>query len=146
MGDAGFRTGRVIVARLDHDDDLLEALARLATERGVTVAGIQAIGALKRARLAYYDQVARRYHEFDVERPVEIVSCSGTISRRDGAAAVHAHLCLSGPDGATVGGHLVVGCRVFACETVLTELEGPMLERGYDEVTGLPLWSVLGGV
>lgn len=145
MGDAGFSTGRVVVARLDHDADLLEALTTLARERDLVVAGLQAIGALKQARLAYYDQTAHEYREFAVEGPAEIVACSGTVSRRDGAVAVHAHLCLAGPDGATRGGHLVSGCRIFACEAVLTELRGPVLERAFDEVTGLPLWSALAG-
>ena len=71
---------------------------------------------------------------------MEIVSCLGNVSRRDGGVAVHAHLCLSSADGTTHGGHLVGGCVVFACEVVLTELLGPPLERGYDEVTSLPLW------
>ena len=71
---------------------------------------------------------------------VELVSLLGNVSRRDGATAVHAHATLAGHDGACVGGHVVPGCRVFACELILQELVGEPLERGLDEVTGLPLW------
>jgi uncharacterized protein len=46
-------------------------------------------------------------------------------------------------DGACVGGHVVPGCRIFACELILQELVGEPLERGYEEVTGLPLWRGL---
>lgn len=140
MSTARLTTGRTLVARLGHDDDLLVALTRLAADEDVVVGAVQAIGALKEGRLAYYDQAGREYRELAVPGPVEIVSCSGTVSRRDGAPAIHAHLCLSGGDGHAMGGHLVAGCRVFACEAVLTELLGPSLERGHDEVTGLPLW------
>jgi hypothetical protein len=140
MSTARFRTGRTLVARLGHDEDLLAALTALAADEGIVVGAVQAIGALKEGRLAYYDQAGREYRELAVPGPVEIVSCSGTVSRRDGATAVHAHLCLADGDGATTGGHLVGGCRIFACEVVVTELLGPSLERGHDEVTGLPLW------
>jgi len=140
MSTARFEVGRTLVARLGHDEDLLAALTRLAAEEGIVVGAVQAIGALKEGRLAYYEQARKEYREFAVPGPVEIVSCSGTVSRRDGAPAIHAHLCLSDGDGHAVGGHLVAGCRIFACETVLVELLGPSLERGHDEVTGLPLW------
>ena len=56
---------------------------------------------------------------------------------------MHAHATLAGHDGACVGGHVVPGCRIFACELILQELVGEPLERGYDEVTGLPLWRGL---
>jgi len=101
------------------------------------------IGALRAARLACYDQSLRQYSELDVEGPVEIVSCVGNVSRRDGGTAVHAHVCVSSHDGSTRGGHLVGGCAIFACEVVLTELLGPPLERGFDGITGLPLWTGL---
>jgi len=143
MGARTFKTGRVIVARLPFGSDLLEALTVLAREHDLTGAGLTAIGALSRARLAFYDQAAKAYGELAVDEPLEITCCVGTVSRRDGAPAVHAHLGLSREDGTAVGGHLVAGCTVFACEAVVTELLGDALEREHDEITGLPLWRGL---
>jgi predicted DNA-binding protein with PD1-like motif len=143
MGSREFARGRRVVARLPHGGDLLEEIAVVVTEYGMATAELRAIGALSEARLAFYDQVAQTYGELDVTGAVELLGLLGNVSRRDGAIAVHAHATLAGHDGACVGGHVVPGCRIFACELVLQELVGEPLERGYDEVTGLPLWRGL---
>ena len=143
MGSKEYARGRRVVARLRHGGDLLQEVTAVADERGMAAAEVRAIGALSEARLAFYDQQERRYGEFSVDGPVEIVSLLGNVSRRDGATMAHLHASLAGHDGACVGGHVVPGCRVFACELMLQELEGDPLEREYDEVTGLPLWRGL---
>jgi predicted DNA-binding protein with PD1-like motif len=143
MGSREFARGRRIVARLPHGGDLLAEIAAVADELGMAVAEVRAIGALSEARLAFYDQAAKTYGEFEVPGPVEVVALLGNVSRRDGATAVHAHATLAGHDGACIGGHVVPGCRIFACELILQELVGEPLERAYDEVTGLPLWRGL---
>ena len=143
MGSREFSRGRRVVARLAHGGDLLAEIAAVAEANGMKMAELRAIGALQQARLAFYDQQAKEYHEFAVEEPVELVSVLGTVSQRDGAIAVHAHASLAGHLGGTVGGHVVPGCTIFACELVLQELVGEALERAYDEQTGLPLWRGL---
>ena len=55
---------------------------------------------------------------------------------------MHAHAALAG-HGGTIGGHVVPGCTIFACELILQELVGEDLERACDEQTGLPLWRGL---
>ena len=39
------------------------------------------------------------------------------------------------------GGHLAPGTTVFAAEYVIQAFDGPEFCRGFDEVTGLPLWD-----
>ncbi len=148
MGSERYGRGASIVARLAHGDDLLGAIGRLAEEHGITVGEFRAIGALQRGALSFYDQGPadprrRTYVTLPLDRPLEIVSLIGTVSRRDDATAVHAHACLADERGRCCGGHLAAGCVVFACEVVLDELAGPPLERVYDEVTGLALWERL---
>jgi len=143
MGSREFARGRRVVARLPHGGDLLAEIAVVADQHGMAAAELRAIGALSEARLAFYDQEAKTYGEFEVPGAVELLGLLGNVSRRDGATAVHAHATLAGHDGACVGGHVVPGCRIFACELILQELVGEPLERGYDEVTGLPLWRGL---
>jgi len=143
MGSREYARGRRVVARLAHGGDLLAEIGAVADLHGMAMAEVRAIGALSAARLAYYDQSAKTYGEFGVDGPVEILALLGSVSRRDGATAVHVHATLAGHDGSCVGGHVVPGCRVFACELVLQELDGDPLEREYDEVTGLPLWRGL---
>jgi predicted DNA-binding protein with PD1-like motif len=143
MGAREFTRGRRVVARLPFGGDLLAEIAAVADGNGILMAELRGIGALQGGRLAFYDQAAREYAEFDLDGPVEIASLLGTVTRRDGATAVHAHATLSGHDGACFGGHLVAGCTIFACELALQELVGEPLEREYDEQTGLPLWRGL---
>jgi uncharacterized protein len=143
VGAREFSRGRRVVARLTHGADLLEEIVRVADERGILMAELRGIGALQRGRLAFYDQGAKEYSEFAVDDTVEILSLLGTITRRDGGTAVHAHATLGAHDGSALGGHVMPGCVVFACELVLQELIGEPLERAYDEVTGLPLWRDL---
>jgi len=35
------------------------------------------------------------------------------------------------------------GTIVFACEFIIEAFDGPPLERGFDETTGLPLWDMV---
>jgi predicted DNA-binding protein with PD1-like motif len=143
MGAREFGRGRRVVARLPHGGDLLEEIAAVADGAGMQTAELRAIGALQSARLAFYDQSSHEYGEFAVDAPVELVGLLGTVSRRDGATAVHVHATLAGHDGSCVGGHVAPGCVIFACELVVQELVGEPLERQHDEVTGLPLWRGL---
>ena len=143
MGSREFARGRRVVARLGHGGDLLEEVAAVAEAHGMAVAELRGIGALQRARLAFYDQSAHEYGELAIDEPMELVGLLGTVSRRDGATAVHAHATLAGHDGACTGGHVAPGCVVFAGELVLQELIGEPLEREVDEETGLPLWRGL---
>lgn len=143
MGTREFRRGRRLVARLTHGADLLEEITAIAQAHGVAVAEVRGLGAVRRARLAYYDQNERVYTEFAVDEPVEIASLLGTVSRRDGAVAAHVHVTLAGRDGRCVGGHVAPGCVVFAGEIVLQEMLGETLERELDEQTGLWLWRGL---
>jgi predicted DNA-binding protein with PD1-like motif len=146
MGSATFSRGETIVARLDYGADLLDAITALAEEHGVLMGELRAIGALQRGRLSSFDQLTpdaqqRSYRQVELEEPLEIVSLLGTVSRRDGATAVHAHACLADEAGQCYGGHVEHGCVVFACELVLETLAGTPLQRVYDEVTGLWLWE-----
>lgn len=143
MGSREYARGRRVVARLPHGGDLLAEIGAVAGAHGMVMAELRAIGALQRARLSFYDQRTHRYEEFSVEEPLELVSLLGTVSRRDGATAVHAHAALSDHSGGCIGGHVATGCVLYAGELVLQELVGEPLERVHDEQTGLPLWRDL---
>jgi predicted DNA-binding protein with PD1-like motif len=143
MGSCEVREGRRIVARLPYGGDLLTEILAVAKEYGIALGQVWAIGAVQRARIAFYDQQLHTYRELELDEHLEIVSLIGNISRRDGQPALHAHAAFADGLGGTCGGHLVPGCVIFACELYLTELTGHALERSHDEVTGLPLWRDL---
>ena len=130
------------IGRLSHGADLLEEMTGICMELGVRFGRIEAIGAVSRARLAYYAQAEQRYDHFDINEPLEIASLMGNISLKDGRPMVHAHVTLSDESGKTYGGHLAPGTIIFAAEILIQAFNEEPLERDKDEETGLPLWDM----
>ncbi len=97
--------------------------------------------------------MCRRIHRHDVQdskkysecveliKKLEITSCTGNISLKDGEIFVHAHITLADHQGQCYGGHLLRGATIFAAEYYITELTGAVLERENDPETGLSLWN-----
>jgi predicted DNA-binding protein with PD1-like motif len=141
MAFAEFSLKKNLLVRAEHDSDLVQFITKLAEDRGITAAEFTAIGALKRAKLGFYDQKKHAYHEIIVDSPHEIASCIGNISVKNGRSFVHVHAVLAGEDGDIKAGHLIEGV-VFAAEVHLRELKGIKLERKHDEETGLSLWHI----
>lgn len=135
-------TVKVLMGKLAHGADLLEEITGICVDHDIRLGRVEALGAVKKARLGYYNQLDHEYHFYGLDQTLEITNLTGNISIRDGAPVVHAHVTLSDGDGHTYGGHLVPGTIVFACEVVIHALEGPEFERGFDQETGLPLWEM----
>jgi predicted DNA-binding protein with PD1-like motif len=136
-----YDTSKELLVRLRHDVDLVQSITELARSEGIEAGSFTAIGALKHARLGYYDQKNHEYREIKIDSPHEMASCAGNISLKEGKPFIHAHVVLADEVGNTKAGHLLEGI-VFAAEVHLHQLKGPRLERKYDEATGLSLWEV----
>jgi predicted DNA-binding protein with PD1-like motif len=132
--------GRSWVGRLETGDDLVEEIERFCVEHEVRAAWVSAVGAVKRASFAYYEQDERRYLELGSDEHHEISGFVGNVSMRDARPFLHAHATFAARNGATVGGHLLLGCEVFVAEIAIREMTGVELVRTPDEVTGLALW------
>ncbi|MEA2089512.1 MAG: PPC domain-containing DNA-binding protein [Thermoproteota archaeon] len=141
MGYVEFNPNSDMLVRVKHNSDLIQFITELAEKKGITAASFTAIGALKRAKLGFYDQQKHEYREITVNSPHEIASCIGNISLKNGKPFVHAHAVLADKDGTTKAGHLFEGI-VFASEVHLNVLKGVKLERKYDEATNLSLWDI----
>jgi predicted DNA-binding protein with PD1-like motif len=141
VGFAEFDIGRTLLIRAKHDSELVQFLTEIVEEAGITTATFTVVGAVKRAKLGFYDQEKHEYCEIPVDSPHEIASCTGNVSLKDGKHFVHAHAVLSDRNGNTKAGHLIEA-TVFAAEIHLHELKGINLKREYDEETGLSLWTI----
>jgi len=141
MGLFEYSASKELIVRLKHDADLVQTMTELVRSKGIEAGSFTVIGALKRARLGYYDQKNHEYRELKIDSPHEMASCIGNVSLKDGEPFIHAHVVLADETGNTKAGHLLEGV-VFAAEVHLRQLEGPRLERKYDEVTGLSLWNM----
>ena len=136
-----FNGNKDLMVRLKCDADLIQSITELARSKGIEAGSFTAIGALKSARLGFYDQKSHEYREIGIDSACELASCTGNISLKDGVPFAHIHVVLADEAGNIKAGHLLKGV-VFAAEVHLRQLEGPKLERKYDEVTRLSLWNV----
>lgn len=131
------------MGRIPHGDDLIRSLETYCETNGVQAAWVQALGALSKATLAYYDQKTHVYHTRELSGEYEIVSCTGNITLKDGKPFGHIHMILSDTEYQCLAGHLMPGTtEIFACEFILHVFEADeALNRVHDDQTGLTLWS-----
>jgi predicted DNA-binding protein with PD1-like motif len=141
MGFKELGVGRSLIARAEYDSDIIKFVTKLVKKNEIMTATFTAIGALKDAKLGFYDQEKHEYLETLLSAPQEIASCVGNVSLKEGEPFVHAHAVLADGNGDTRGGHLLEG-KVFAAEVHLTELLGTRLVRKNDAITGLWLWDL----
>ena len=133
---------KMFMGKLEFGADLLEEITRICVDRDIHLGWVEALGAVKKARLGYYNQKEREYHFYELDQMLEITNLVGNVSIKDGVPIVHAHVTFSDKGGHAYGGHLAPGTIVFACEIVIQVFGGPKFERGFDQETGLPLWNM----
>ena len=138
-----FERGRTFVAKLDYQADLLEELNKICQHEYIKAGYIQVIGAISSLKYGFFDQDEKEYtyNTYAYDESMEIVSCSGNVSVKDGKPFCHMHIVSSDKKGKCVGGHIVAGTSIYAAEVVIQEILGEDLVRELDETTKLTLWK-----
>ena len=136
------KTRELFMGKLNHGSDLLEEINGICRKENIRLGRIEALGAVQKARLGFYNQQTHEYNYFTIDQSLEILNLVGNVSLKDGNPIVHAHITLADKTGKAYGGHLALGTMVFACEFMLEAFDGPVFERGFDEETGLPSWTM----
>jgi predicted DNA-binding protein with PD1-like motif len=119
-------------------DDPVKGLEQFARDQGVSGAQFTGIGALSRAVIGYFDWERKDYERRIIDEQVEVLTLAGNIGRKNGAAALHAHIVLGRRDGTTRGGHLLEAAVRPTLEVIVLETPAH-LSRRLDETTGLAL-------
>ena len=121
-----------IAVRLHPGQDLLRELERLAGERGLEAGYVlTCVGSLTRAMIRFANQERTE----ELLGHFEIVSLTGVLSMH----GAHCPIAISDPDGRTVGGHLMEGCRVYTtAEIIIGTCPGMRFLREFDPQTGYP--------
>ncbi len=120
--------------RLKAGQDLFDEIEAFVGERHIEAGCVlSSVGSLTHATL----RLANRDYYNEYEGHFEIVSMTGTVSIHGS----HLHVSISDGDGATVGGHLVSGCKIYTtAEMVLAVFEDVVYKRefaadsGYEEL------------
>jgi predicted DNA-binding protein with PD1-like motif len=135
------KLGRVFVARIDHEEDLLFELEDLAVNENIRSAFFFLLGATGGASVVTGPKEKRIPPEVTrahVENASEILGV-GNIFREDDKPKIHIHA------SACNGGDIVMGCfreftEVFmVIEIVIFEIEGIAAERVFDKDIGFSL-------
>jgi len=134
------KAGRTVFARLIEGDELLDTITRVAVEAKVSAGFFSLIGTLKTAKLGFFHE--GKYKTIEMLQPLEIVSCLGNVSVKEGKVFAHAHAAVSDEKGRVFGGHVMPGCIIGVTgELVLAEAAGIRLLRKFDRKTKLSLLS-----
>ena len=133
---AGKRTFAVI---LQTDDEAMRCLKEFAEKEGIGGAQVTAIGALSRAKLAYFDWETKAYQPIEVGEQVEVASLVGDIAiGPDGKPSVHAHAVLGRRDCSAMAGHLEEAHVRPTLEIIVTEAPAHLC-KAKDKESGLAL-------
>lgn len=128
---------RVMVERLRRGEDVLDRLNQLVRENGVTAASFTALGAVEKASVGFFVG-SGQYSTVSYEGPLEVLSCVGNVSLKEGKPFIHAHIAIADKEGKAYGGHLMAGCIVSATfEVTMLVYEGIDLVTKLDSGTEL---------
>jgi len=97
---------RVIVGKVEPDEDLIDSIIQMIKVHNIKSGLINCIGALKTFTLGYFDVDSKEYLKKKFDEYVELVSCMGNISFKDGEPIVHLHISIGTKDYKIFGGHL----------------------------------------
>jgi len=133
---------RVIVGKVEPNEDLIESIIKLIKNNNIKSGLINCIGALKSFTLGYFDFDSKEYLRKEYKMFVELVSCMGNISFKDGEPIVHLHVSIGTKDCTIMGGHLFQPCIVsITGEAYIFEIK-EKLKRAEDSQFGLTLLDI----
>ncbi len=132
------RLKQTIIARIDKGEEILEQVQVIAQKEQITLASVQALGAVGQFRVGVFQTQEKQYLANDFQGDFEIVSLTGTINTMNGAFYCHLHMSAGNEKGEVFGGHLNRAVVSATCEMVIQILEGNV-DRRYHEQIGLNL-------
>jgi predicted DNA-binding protein with PD1-like motif len=116
--------------RLPAGRDLLDSIDAFVMQNQIEAGCIlSAVGSLTHATLRLANR--ETFNEYDGF--FEIVSVTGTVS----VHGSHVHIAISDGNGATLGGHLVSGCKIYTtAEVVIAVFSDVVYKREFAEDSG----------
>lgn len=137
------KTKGKIIVRLDRGEEVVSSLKELAKKEKIESGFISAIGAADIIEVGLYEVEKKSYQSKRFIGDFEIVSCLGSLSKKDNEPYLHLHMCFSDKECHAYGGHLNYCCISGTFECVIG-LVDTTINRKVDPVTGLNIFD-LGG-
>ena len=92
--------------RFESGESVVEPLLRWLASHNIRFATFSGIGAVRSARVSYWNADIREYEPHQLEEQLEIVSLIGNATIKEGEPFLHIHVALGRSDLSIVGGHL----------------------------------------
>ena len=128
-----------IVVRLDKGEEIVEKVMELAAKERITLASVQALGAVGRFTAGVFQTDEKRFLPNEFVGCFEIASLTGTINTMNGKPYCHLHMSAGNEKGEVFGGHLSSAVVSATCEMVIRLIDGEV-DRYFDEEIGLNLF------
>lgn len=127
--------------KLSRGEKVVAALTDFCLTRGITGGTFQAVGAVEKAQIGYYDLAKREYFFKTIPEIMEVASMNGNIALVEGKPFLHTHAVLSSATDESlscIGAHIKEATVAVTLEVYLVPFPAA-LSRAYDEETGLKL-------
>lgn len=123
------RFGNTIYLRLDPKEEILEEIGKVAEKENIRLAQVTGLGAINDFTAGVYNTVTKEYHSIQFQGAFEIVSLTGTVTRKDGDE-----------EGLVHGGHLNRAIISATAEIQIQVIDGEIGREFSDEI-GLNLFK-----
>ena len=134
------RFDNTVFLRIDKGEEILEQLQAMAQAEHITLASVQALGAVDDFTVGVFNTTEKKYYANEFRGDHEIVSLTGTISTMNGQFYAHLHMSAGNEKGQVFGGHLNRAVVSATCEMVVTVIPGEV-DRAFSEEIGLNLFK-----
>ncbi len=98
--------GRVIIAKIEPNEDIFDAIKEIIKKHNVKSGLLNVIGALKQFTIGFFNIDTKEYNFKTFDEDVELISCMGNISFKDKEPIIHLHVSVGKDDYGIIGGHL----------------------------------------
>ncbi len=115
-----------------------DAVVDIAVKEKISTARVEAIGGVRRLRIAYFNHESKKYEEHQYDEFLEVTGILGNITLKDGKPFLHAHGTFGRKDMSVLGGHVMTATVFPLLEVIITPTTNTALRR-FDEETGLNL-------
>jgi predicted DNA-binding protein with PD1-like motif len=136
LSDNGAQTYALV---FDKGDEVSAALLQFASEKEISAASFNALGAFRDVTFGWFNPASTAYERIEVSGGIEVMSFVGNLAISEAAEPrLHAHVVVGKSDGTAHGGHFFQGHVWPTLEMFLTVFPEKLIRR-LDEESGLAL-------
>lgn len=126
------------ILRLKKGEKIMETILPFLEENQIHSGYLSGLGAVSQVTIQRYVLEEQKYESLELKGEFEVTGLTGTITRLDGMAHVHAHIVLGDKNFRALTGHLLDGLVAATLEVIIHKVNFP-ITRKYAKDIGLSL-------